>query len=178
VIQGQVPIEARSTKGFQMSKYFPDKDPERQLPPGENASRIAESLFQLSVAFDGEAGADDELAGGEELGVSEESVGWIIRARRERSRYLPTAVFGDPMWDMLLHLLHAEVTHGRPSVSAVCQASGLPQQVALRWVDSMAQNGFVSVEGDPDPAGGQLIGLAPGASRALRHYVRDVVETR
>ena len=161
-----------------MSKYSPRNDVQRRLPPDEKAARIAQSLAELSVASDGRSRTTDPIADSEEVEISEETVNWLLRARRERTRYLRGGIFGDPMWEMLLHLLHAEITHRRPSISTVCLASDLPEQAALRWVDAMTQRGFVSVQDDPDLAGGRLIELLPGASRALRRYVRDVVGNR
>jgi CheY-like chemotaxis protein len=56
---------------------------------------------------------------------------------------------GDPDWIMLLDLLGAERAGRKTTITAMCAASGLPQATALRHIDSLVREGFVSRTRDP-----------------------------
>src|SRR5207253_8038317 len=49
----------------------------------------------------------------------------IIRSRRKRERIFGGALFGEPVWDMLLELFSAELTERELSISSVCYASAV-----------------------------------------------------
>jgi hypothetical protein len=159
-----------------MTKYTRGTDAHRPLPLDKKISRIAESLTQLALEPD--APREEDAFSAADLEVSEETVGWLIRARRDRARYLPVGLFADPVWDMLLSLLHAELTSRRLSVSAVCLASGFSESNGLRWLNAMVEHGFVSRKIDANNRAAEFVQLVPKISRALRLYFREVVETR
>jgi hypothetical protein len=159
-----------------MTKHAPDTEATRLLALSEQVSRVAQSLAQLAVG--GPASPQGANSNADELEIAEESVARVIRARSERARYVPTELFGDPVWDIMLHLLHAEIAHRRASVSSACLASGLPESVGLRWLNTMVQHGLALVEPHPDVTAGGSIELVPEVSRALRRYFREVVERR
>lgn len=159
-----------------MSKHAPGTETKRLLALSEQVSRVAQSLAELAVGSPGAArGANSNT---DELEVAEDSVARVIRARSERALYIPTELFADPAWDMMLHLLHSEIAHRRVSVRNACLASGLPERVAVRWLNTMAEHGLVDVRPDPDNSRGGSVELVPEVSRALRRYFREVVEQR
>ena len=159
-----------------MSKHAPGTEAKRLMALSEQVSRVAQSLAQLAVG--GPGAAEGANSNTDELEVAEESVARVIRARTERALYIPTELFADPAWDMMLHLLHSEITHRRTSIGNVCLASGLPERVALRWLNTMAEHGLVQVRPAPDEPGSGSVELVPEVSRALRRYFREVVEQR
>jgi hypothetical protein len=157
-----------------MSKHAPGTKDKRLLALSEQVSRVAQSLAELAVG--GPGAAVSANSNSDELEVAAESVAGVIRARAVRTLYVPTELFADPAWDIMLHLLHAEIAHGRVSVSSACLASGLPERVGLRWLNTMAEHGLARVQPDPDDQGNGSVELAPEVSRALRRYFREVAE--
>lgn len=159
-----------------MSKHAPGPKDKQLLALSEQVSRVAQSLAELAVGSPSAAkGANSNT---DELEVAEASIARVIRARTERALYIPTELFADPVWDIMLHLLHAEIAHRRVSISSACVASGLPERVGLRWLNTMVEHGLADMERDPDDPGGGSIELMPEVSRALRRYIREVVEQR
>jgi DNA-binding MarR family transcriptional regulator len=159
-----------------MTKYTPDTKAERLLQLSEEIGRIAGSLAQLSIASADPVREWGPVAGSGAPDVSEETVNWLIRARRERARYLPPELFADPAWDILLDLLQAEITSRPATVSSVCSASGVPATTALRWLKHLADEGLVLRKPDPNDGRRVYVELAPKVSEALRCYVVDVVQ--
>jgi hypothetical protein len=157
-----------------MSKHAPGTEAKRLLALSEQVSRVAQSLAQLAVG--GPGAAEGANSNSDELEIAQQTVGRIIRARSARGRYVPTELLADPVWDIMLHLLHAEIMHRRVSVSNASLASGLPERVGLRWLNTMVQQGLANMH--PDDSGGGSVELVAEVSEALRRYFREVVEQR
>ena len=79
---------------------------------------------------------------------TEESVRSIIGARADRLRFLPSDLFADPAWDMLLDLYLNEILSKRISVSSLCGASNVPISTALRWIGALDCKGLIVRTGD------------------------------
>jgi hypothetical protein len=152
-----------------MTKHSTDNDAERLLTLSEKVGRVAQSLAELALERDSLRTSDSEVTG--------EAVSWLIRARRERARYVPAELLGEPVWDIMLHLLCEEIAGRRVSVSDACLASGIPDGPGRRWLDAMAQNELVALQGATNDDEVQ-IELTPAASTALRRYFRDIVQAR
>lgn len=157
-----------------MSKHAPGTEAKRLLALSEQVSRVAQSLAELAVGGPDVAEVPDPNP--EAIEIAEETVASVIRARSVRALYIPADLLADPVWDMMLHLLQAEIAHRQASISSACRASGLPERVALRWLDTMAQHGLVEIERHTDDPGEGSVELMPPVSRALRRYFREVVE--
>lgn len=158
-----------------MTRHSPDPKKRQLLALSEEVNRVAESLAQLALApAPADAAASDE--GGRD--VAQDTLAWAIRARRERARFLPVQLLGEPAWDILLCLLEAEFAERRVSVSSVCEASGVPERVALRWLNGMADERLVAFEGQPGRIEIQAVRLTAEASSALRRYLREVTASR
>ncbi len=67
----------------------------------------------------------------------------IYSMRRERERFLPKEILGEPAWDMLLELFVASVKGGELSIKSISHASGVPPTTALRYIEVMVANGSV-----------------------------------
>jgi hypothetical protein len=79
----------------------------------------------------------------------------IIRARRLRDQFLPTELFADPAWDMILDLMAARLAGQRVSVSSLCIAAAVPPTTALRWIRQLTDRGvFARID---DPADGRRV---------------------
>lgn len=155
-----------------LTKYSPDEDPSRPLPLQAKIGRIVQALAHSSLAKSG----GDPVAKTPELEVSEDSVGAAIRAWQERSRYLPDELLSDPVWGMLLELLHSEIGHRPVTVSRLCEASEVPTSSAMRWLKALEEHELVVRRADPRDSEQMGVELTPRASNALRRYFRDVVQ--
>jgi DNA-binding MarR family transcriptional regulator len=142
----------------------------RLLPIQEKVIRVAESVGKS--AFARLRQDPDETA---PVDIPEEAVDRMIRAWRARSAYLPSYLFADPAWAMLLELLHAELRGGRLSAAKLHERSLVAATSAERWLKALEGEELVVRTGDPKDPGQQLVALTRAASQALRHYVRDAV---
>jgi len=82
----------------------------------------------------------------------------IYRDRRRRERHLPSRLFGEPAWDILLDLYVAATRGLAVSVSNACLAAATPASTALRWLHHLEVDGLVERLADE--------------TDARRHYVR------
>jgi hypothetical protein len=156
-----------------MTRHSPDTEAERLLALSEKVGRVAQSLAELALERD----SHERVGPNTNSEISAETVDWLIQARRARTRCLPSALLGEPVWDLMLHLLHAEITDEAVSVSAACQATGLPEEVGRRWLNAVLQNGLANVHKSSGSAE-EKVQLSPQASSALRSYFLEIVEPR
>lgn len=156
-----------------MTRHSPSTETERLLALSEKVGRVAESLAELALESD----TLERTNPSSKSDVTGETVDWLIRARRARARYVPAGLLGEPVWDIMLHLMHAETTHQCISESRACLASGYPEGIGRRWLNAMIKNGLVVVGRGPND-GEEQVELMPEVSRSLRRYFRDIVEER
>jgi DNA-binding MarR family transcriptional regulator len=96
----------------------------------------------------------------------------MLESRRLREDLFGAEMFADPAWDMLLHLfVNAERGQSVP-VSYLCAASAVPQSTALRWIDTLANAGFVDRRPDPKDRRRVPVSLAPTAANLMRLHLR------
>ena len=161
-----------------MSEESPKRQAERLLQLSKAVTRIAGSLAQLSMGLASPLRQNCPATNSNETDLSPETVTWLIRARRDRTRYLSPDLFAEPAWDMLLDLLHAELANRPVSVSSVCIASRVPQTTGLRWLKILERRGLVVRKSDARDGRRIFIELSPDTSKVLRRYFREVVEPR
>jgi hypothetical protein len=108
---------------------------------------------------------------GEALGVTEDQVKSVLRARRARADMFAPDLFSDPAWDIVLELLAARLT-GRGLALGELGNFAPPTTIA-RWVGVLEQNGVVSRQPRLEQGGDCRIELtADAASKTaaiLRH---------
>src|SRR4051794_41784504 len=109
-----------------MSAHSTERSGDQLLKLSDEVSRIAGTLARLSTevtpVMRGPTGLP-EISAGQVLAV--------IRARRLRDRYFKQDIFGEPAWDMLLNLFHAELSQARMAVSGPPGAAAVPATPAL-----------------------------------------------
>lgn len=67
----------------------------------------------------------------------------LLNARRHRQKHLNASLFGEPAWDMLLLLFHANLS-GRPmAVDELCRSIGPHMATSRRWISILANYGLV-----------------------------------
>lgn len=160
VLMTELPLHARVDHLLQLS---------------DEVNRIAGALAHLSIGLV----SPTPLIERPEVPVSDEAtaeaVNRMIRARRDRARYVSTELFCDPAWDILLDLLRAELSKQRVAVSSVCIASGVPQTTALRYVQTMVKRGMIIRRADPRDGRRVFVELSSELSKNLRRYFAEVI---
>jgi DNA-binding MarR family transcriptional regulator len=103
--------------------------------------------------------------------VSVGEIRGMIRQRRLRDRFLPSDLFGEAAWDMLLDLAAARIEGTQVAVSSLCIAAAVPPTTALRAIRGMTERGlFVRVADDNDKRR-IFIELSDQTADAMRNYL-------
>ncbi len=152
-----------------MSAHSTERSGDQLLKLSDEVSRIAGTLARLSTevtpVMRGPTGLP-EISAGQVLAV--------IRARRLRDRYFKQDIFGEPAWDMLLNLFHAELSQAKMAVSQLTEAAAVPPTTALRWINALVKEGLLRRIADPFDGRRIFVELEPEASTALRRYFGEV----
>jgi DNA-binding MarR family transcriptional regulator len=158
-----------------------DEPPEakagRLLELSEEVSRIAGSLTQVSIGLRASLPQVYPYSNSNEPHRLLKMISWLIRARRKRSDYIASELFGEAAWDILLHLLRAELAFERMSVSSICSAAAVSPSAGCRWLDALEKRRLVLRQGNEHDASSDFVVLSPEASKALRRYFVEVVGT-
>lgn len=95
----------------------------------------------------------------------------LLQQCRERNRALGDLDAGEPMWEMLLHLLAEAEDGSAVPIPSLCLASGMPVAIALRWLSVLEEAGKVLLI--PGPTGRHQchVQLAPEAADQLRRLL-------
>jgi DNA-binding MarR family transcriptional regulator len=158
-----------------MTAHSGKVDARRPLQLGKDVGRIAGPLASLSMGLAAPRQCGEPASESAPPEVSAEAVEYIIRARRERERFVPRDLFAEPAWDMMLDLLHCEIRGRRVAVSDLCLAAAVPHTTAMRWISTMVQRGLLTRESDPADKRRVFIRLAPEISMALRRYFAEII---
>lgn len=148
----------RAVTASTMNAYRSAFDPKSGGGPGYGLS-LVESAIRLSRP---PAEVQAETAA--------EKLPQILRARRERGRFLGHDLFADPAWDILLELFAAEADGRKISVSGVCASAALSATTGLRWLGKLERAGLVVRHSDPLDRRRSWVHLSPTAIAALQHY--------
>lgn len=158
-----------------LSDVAADQGAERLRQLSDEVSRIAAALARLSTGPQPAAARPLERPPSTDVpDVSADTVRTVIRARRLHGRHFPEQLFADPAWDMLLDLLHAEISQLRVPVSSLCIAAAVPATTALRWLKSMTEQGIFRRRADPHDGRRVFVELTPEASSGLKRYFAEV----
>lgn len=101
-----------------------------------------------------------------------------IKARDLRYRHLPKSMFGEPAWDMLLSLYVTFRSHARQTVSNLCVSSASPATTALRWIDYLERQEFVTRRNNPLDLRVVFIELTAKGRDAVEAYLADLLEQK
>ena len=99
----------------------------------------------------------------------------ILAARRRRARHFGASMFGEPAWEMLLHLYLAESHGTRLNVSRISEASGAPDTTALRWLDYLENRRLVRRDPHPTDARASFVVLTERAHELLGAYLSETL---
>lgn len=90
--------------------------------------------------------------------------------RRRRDRFLPSSLFGEPAWDILLILYWAQKVQQRMSVSSVSASAAAPQTTALRHIENLCASGIIARERHPTDGRVSWLSLTETAERKMDDY--------
>lgn len=72
-----------------------------------------------------------------------EWVAAVLRARRLRAVHVGGDMFGDPAWDMLLHLMKARLEGEQVFVTGLCAAAAVAGTTGIRWIAILEKKGLL-----------------------------------
>jgi DNA-binding MarR family transcriptional regulator len=98
----------------------------------------------------------------------------IIRARTQRSKFLPPSLFAEPAWDILLELYSAELAQQRMTVTQVCAAAKVPATTALRWLGTLETSQLVVRHTDPLDARRSFVSLTESGVQAMENFFQSI----
>jgi hypothetical protein len=101
----------------------------------------------------------------------------IYSARRKRSVVTEwEELFGEPAWDLILHLFIAAHESRDVSVSSACLGAGVPTTTALRWLNVLEEKGMVLREEDPRDHRRGLVRISTTGSSQVGRYLRQIAD--
>jgi hypothetical protein len=74
----------------------------------------------------------------------------MLEFRRARMEMLPSELFGEPAWDLLLELFVADAKGIRLTAKEVSPRAGVSLNVMSRWLLHLSKIGFVVGDGNGD----------------------------
>ncbi len=95
----------------------------------------------------------------------------LSRSRRLRQNYLPTDIFGEPGWDILLDLYTLDQDGRGVSVTNASLAGDTPPTTGLRWLKFLEQKGLVAREHSHRDRRVTWVRLTSAAQDRMRNYL-------
>jgi DNA-binding MarR family transcriptional regulator len=157
-VYGVVPTPASTTQSLL------ERAEALQAQAAELAEIITRTENDVCIPFVGSKGAAAMAKG-------------IIRARNERAKFLPTSLFADPAWDILLELYSAHLAQQRMTVGQVCGAAGVPGTTALRWLNALEDRQLLGRHVDPLDARRNFVELTPAGKAAMDNFFHSMEDT-
>lgn len=115
------------------------------------------------------ASPSDPLASECELVKSAQS---ILTRRKQRHDHLGAAIFGEPGWEMLLHLYIRDVSGASTTALQLRQLAGVP--AAERWLRHLEREGLIAARQHPSDHGTDFVELTNSAREALDDYLTAI----
>lgn len=106
--------------------------------------------------------------------VIEARVTRIISERRERLAFFPSRRFADPAWEILLTLTLAQSRQHRLDTTKLCQRVDVPPTTALRWINTMVDEGLLVRLDDVNDLRRKYVELSPEAWAKMGEYVAAI----
>jgi DNA-binding MarR family transcriptional regulator len=107
-----------------------------------------------------------------------ELVSQIIRAREKRATFFGSELFADPAWDIMLELFLAQLTQRKMASSDLGIATPVPMSTALRWIEKLAEGGWIRRRPDPSDHRRGFVELSAKGSAAMHAWIDELVESQ
>jgi predicted transcriptional regulator len=102
----------------------------------------------------------------------------VIAARRLRSEFFKTPMFGEPAWDMLLGLYAYAAEGPRQSVGRLSTLSGSPATTALRWLDYLVKEQLVIRQPNPTDGRSDFVEMTDKGRSLMERYLSETLRIR
>ena len=104
-------------------------------------------------------------------------VGAILAARRRREEMFGKGLFADPAWDILLELYWGELAQRRFLTTELGVRSAVPPTTALRWIEKLHRDGWVTRADDQDDGRRVWVTLSARGIETMHQYFRMLEAT-
>ncbi|AQA00223.1 hypothetical protein BWQ93_18480 [Sphingopyxis sp. QXT-31] len=94
----------------------------------------------------------------------------MYKERRLRDHFLPSDLFTEPAWDMLLDLYRAHYRKIEVGISSLCLAACVPITTAHRWIETMEEAGLFKRRCDQRDRRRIFVELTESARLAMDRY--------
>jgi hypothetical protein len=124
----------------------------KPVAPQDTVERITAALFEISQKLSAwvpllrrlaEAEGQRNAARDGDFEISAAGIRSLLAARRLRDLHFWPGM-SESAWDILLELFACRLEGHRLTVTALAEATALPLDSTLHWVDSIAAQGFLS----------------------------------
>lgn len=105
----------------------------------------------------------------------------LFRERRFRTEYFSDSdVFGEPAWDILLHLFQGHAYGRSIKIESIALATGLPATASLRWLEVLEKKGLVFAYREENEIGQIYVRLSSKGLQDMTRYLDHIAhsETR
>jgi hypothetical protein len=100
----------------------------------------------------------------------------LLKQRQLRHRFLPTEIFHEPAWDMLLALFVAEHDGRTMNVKTLVSSAEAPVTTSQRWIDHLARIGLIDRVTDFVDRRRIEVTLSDAGRQALERYLAAVMD--
>ena len=97
--------------------------------------------------------------------------------RRRRDRHLPSDLFGEPTWDILLDLYVATRENRPVPTTSACIGADVPPTTALRWLRILEARGLVEREEDCRDGRRTFVRLSKQGLAAMDDWLKSALNT-
>jgi DNA-binding MarR family transcriptional regulator len=102
----------------------------------------------------------------------------ILEDRKRRNRIFNAGMFGEPAWELLLHLYVMDKDGPRLTIGRLIDSSECPQTTALRWLQYLQDQGLIVRQEHPGDARTAFVRLTDKARHDLDQYLSQNVAFR
>lgn len=170
-------LEFQSTE----SSLKPSESPAGQAGRAQVLRSLADSLLTVARELEGEPGTGREQstpaapqpADTTDLNVLLERTRQEYADRRQRRRFFPADLFGEPAWDLLLDLFKARLEGRMITVTSACIAADVPLSTALRWLGVLEEQGLVERRPNVEDQRSTWVRLTDQAVSAMINYIEN-----
>jgi DNA-binding MarR family transcriptional regulator len=101
----------------------------------------------------------------------------VIRGVRDRrSEMMPSHLFGEASWDILLALYIAHREQYRMTIMSVCNEAGVPLTTALRWLQQLVDEGLAIRRSNPLDRRTVHVELSSDAIQSMDRLMENVLK--
>jgi len=99
----------------------------------------------------------------------------VLAERRLRRRFLPSELFHEPAWDMMLALFVSRDERQPMNIKALVSMSDAPVTTSQRWIEHLHKLRLIDRVIDPTDRRRVEISLSYDGEQAMRGYLRALL---